>query len=237
MTREISNLPVDIQSTLDKELLVIRERLSSGPGAKIRNKGNQNFVLPDSVEVPELEVVIIDFVSVNSYFDRIYSDRDDAPKIPACYAVGYEPATLAPSVNAPAKQSEACKTCPQNQFGSAPNGKAKACKNMRVLAVMPANVSDFEKAPIYTLSVPPGSLSYFDKYVSNLASRAKRTPISVVTRVSLDKQTAYFSPRFDVLSPVADEDISKYFGFREEARKILTATPDFAGYEPPKKGR
>jgi hypothetical protein len=235
--REVNNLPININEALEKELQSIKERLSSSPGAKVRNKGNTCFILPDGVEVEEITAVIVDFVTVNSYFDRVYSDRDDSPKVPACYAVGFETGQMAPAEGVPVKQSESCKTCPQNQFGSAPNGKAKACKNMRVLALMPVT-SDMANAPIYTLSVPPGSLSYFDKYVNNLASRAKRTPISVVTRISLDKNTAYFSPRFDVEAPLEEGDIAGYFSFREEARKILTTLPDFAGYEaPPKRGR
>lgn len=231
--RETSNLPLDISAELAKELAAMASKTGAAAGAKIRANGNSSFILPDQMETKELEAVIVDFVTINSYFDRPYVRGDDSPKIPACYAVGYEVKNMAPATDAPAKQAASCKNCPMNQFGSAPTGKAKACKNTRMLALMPAKVLDPENAPIYMLSVPPGSLTYFDKYVNNLATRMRLTPISVKTKISLDPKETFYAPRFDVIEPLTQEELGFYFKFRGEAKESLMTLPDFSQYVAP----
>ena len=73
-----------------------------------------------------------------------------------------------------------CRVCPYNRFGSG-GGKAKACKNRRMLYLLREN----EVFP-YILNLPTGSLKGFTKYVQSLLARGRR-PHQVVTKISLRK--------------------------------------------------
>ena len=84
---------------------------------------------------------------------------------------------------------QACKTCPYNVFGSG-EGKAKACKNRRMMYLLREN----ELFPLI-LNLPTGSLKSFTKYVQSLLSRGKR-PHQVVTKISLRKAKNGDSPEF-----------------------------------------
>ncbi len=69
-----------------------------------------------------------------------------------------------------------CADCQLNTWGSAPNGKGKACKNMRILYVL----RDGEYMPLQ-LTLPPTSIRPFsDFYNSAFASRRRGTCGSVV---------------------------------------------------------
>ena len=69
-----------------------------------------------------------------------------------------------------------CAICPFNQFRSAPDGKGKACKNMRVLYLL----RDGEFMPLQ-VTLPPTSIRPFtDFYNMAFASRRRATYGSVV---------------------------------------------------------
>ena len=76
-----------------------------------------------------------------------------------------------------------CKTCPFNQFGSG-EGKAKACKNRRLLYIL----REGEIFPV-TLNLPTGSLNEFTNYVKRLAARGRRIH-QVVTKISIRRATS-----------------------------------------------
>ncbi len=231
MTRTTSNLPVNYAEQLAKEAAEISKRIATPSGDRIRMNGNRNFTTPDGNEGEELEVVVVDFMSSNLFYDGAF-DRDN-PQPPACFAIGTEPSMLVPSPNSPNKQAETCSVCPNNQFGSA--GKGKACKNTRLLAVMPTAMAlDGEDPPIWILSVPPTSMKSFDAYVQSLASKHKTIPIGVVTRISLDQTTTFAAPRFSVVKPLEAEQFETYMSRREEASTRLSAEPDVTQYVPPR---
>lgn len=230
-TRETPNLPVNYQEQLAKEAQAIASRIAAPSGDRIRFNSNRGFITPDGLEGETMEVVIVDFVSANLFFDSPY-DKDN-PQPPACFAIGPEPSLLVPSPNSPDKQADSCNVCPNNQFGSASNGKGKACKNTRLLAVLPA-AGDPGTAPIWTVSVPPTSLKAFDGYVHDLALKYHTVPLSVVTEITMDQNVTYAAPRFKVLHPVATEALGAFMGRREEARERLLTEPDVSQYQPPK---
>lgn len=232
-----SNLPINYEEQLAKEAAEIAKRISAPTGDRIRFNANRAFITPDGMEGEALEVVIIDFVSSNVFYDGPY-DRDN-PQPPGCFAIGPEPSMLVPSPNSPNVQAETCAACPNNQFGSAPNGKGKACKNTRLLAMMPASALDTpdEEAPIWVMSVPPTSLKAYDGYVHTLASRHKTVPIGVITEVTLDPNNQYASPRFNVVRPLQPKELATFMPRREEANQRLTAEPDTSQYVAPSQGK
>lgn len=227
MTRETSNLPINYAEQLRAEAAEIAKRIAAPTGDRIRFNGGSSFTTPDNLEGDELEVVVIDFLSTNMYYDSDY-DRND-PQPPACFAIGPEPAVLIPSGSSPNKQADACAVCPQNQFGSA--GKGKACKNTRLLAVMPLHV---EGNPIWIMSVPPTSIRAFDSYVHKLAAKQKLIPAAVLTSITMEAGAKFAAPRFEVLRPLTDDELNIVMPMREEANSRLMVEPDVSNYHPPK---
>mgnify|MGYP005863046925 CR=1 FL=1 len=236
MAKNTENLPINYAEQMAKEAAGISKRIAAPSGDRIRFNGH-TIITPDGEEGEQLEVVILDFVSANMYYDSPY-DRDN-PQPPACFAIGPEPTALVPSDNSPDRQADACASCPQNQFGSALVGKGKACKNTRMLAVSPVTALDNpdEAPPIWLLAVSPASLKNFDSYVSSLASKHKTIPVGVVTKVHLDENLTYPSPKFSVVRPLENEEMGLFFEHREEATKRLITEPDVSQYEPPKRKR
>jgi hypothetical protein len=227
MTRETANLPVNYAEQLAKEAAEISKRIATPSGDRIRLNGNRSITTPDGNDGEALEVVIVDFVSSNLFYEGQF-DRDN-PQPPGCFAIGPEPSLLVPSPNSPNKQADTCSVCANNQFGSA--GKGKACKNTRLLAVMPLSM-DGDSPPIWIMSVPPTSMKAFDAYVTTLASKHKTIPIGVVTEISLDQGVTFAAPRFRVVRPLQGEEFQTYMERREEANTRLTAEPDVSQYQP-----
>lgn len=233
-TRTKASLPVNYEEQLAQEASDIQRRIAAPSGDRIRFNANRAFITPDGFEGETLEVVIVDFMSSNLFYDGPF-DRDN-PQPPGCFAIGAEPTLLVPSPNSPNKQADTCSVCPNNQFGSAQNGKGKACKNTRLLALMPAEAleKNGEDAPIWILSVPPTSLKAFDSYVQTLASRHKTVPVGVITQISLDPSNTFASPRFTVVRPLKGAELGTFMSRREEANQRLSAEPDVTQYAAPK---
>lgn len=232
--RSKPTLPVNYDEQLAREASDISKRISAPTGDRIRFNANRAFITPDGMEGETLEVVIVDFMSSNLFYDGVF-DRDN-PQPPGCFAIGAEPSLLVPSPNSPNKQAETCSSCPNNQFGSAANGKGKACKNTRLLALMPVSAIDSEDgdAPIWIMSVPPTSLKAFDSFVHTLAAKHKTVPIGVVTEITLDPANTFASPRFRVVRPLQAKELGAFMSRREEASQRLSAEPDTSQYAAPK---
>ena len=234
MTRETSNVPMSIKERLQAKAQDLAAKISAGGAGRVRMNGNRSFTTPDNIEGDSLEVVIIDFITTNMYYDTGY--QRDNPNPPACFAIGSNPSTLQPSANSPDAQSTDCATCPMNQFGS--NGKGKACSNRKLLAVTPAaSLLSDETPPIWLLSVSPTSIKIFDRYVSDLATKYETAPIGVVTEITLDTEKTWAAPKFRIARVCTDEEIGKAFDLEVMSQTTLEQEPDVSGYTPPKPGR
>lgn len=219
---------VDIKAQMAAELADLADRTAPAGGDKIQLK-NKQFCLPDGAKVDELQVVIVDFIATNNFYEGVYDPKNIVP--PTCFAIGQIPTALVPSDNAPVKQSDACGTCPMNQFGS--SGDGKACKNMRRLAVLPPDAD--ADTPLLILDVSPTGLKSFDGYVRSAASKFHMLPIGLVTTVTFDPGVDYPSLRFG--EPQPNENMEAHWGRRGEALERLSQEPDVSGYEaPPKPG-
>ena len=128
-----------------------------------------------------------------------------------------------------------CKTCPYNQFGSG-EGKAKACKNRRMLYLLREN----ELFPLM-LNLPTGSLKGFTKYVQSLLSRGKR-PHQVVTKISLRKASSsssieYSQAVFKCVRALAPNEQANIDAMTEQVRvyasNLTTASLAAAEDSPP----
>lgn len=228
-----NKLPINFREELAKQAAAISTKIAAPSGDRIRMEP-RGFTLPNGQTGAEVEVVIVDFVSSNLFYEGNYDRNNPAP--PACFAVGPEPTLLMPTDLSPDKQSETCAACPMNQFGS--NGKGKACKNTRLVAVTPVGEDiDPDERPLWILSIPPTSIRAFDQYVSRLAMKQQTAPIGVVSRLFLDPGSAYAAPRFDALRPLEDDELASIFPMREEANNRLMVLPDFTQPLPQQGGK
>lgn len=212
---------VNIQEQLRAQAEATAGKIAPAGGNKIRySKGK--FILPDGSESESLEVVIVEFVSQNLYYESGYDKDNIVP--PNCFSIHPEPKGMAPSANAPDKQCDDCGSCPMNQFGSA--GAGKACKNTRLLAVLPPDAD--ADTPIWLLSVPPTAIKGFDGYVSSVLRSFQMPPVAVVTTVSLDENEDYYKPLFG--GAVVNENVEVHFSRRDEAKDLLFVEPDVSSF-------
>ena len=212
---------VSIQEQLKAQAAAAASKIAPAGGNKIRySKGK--FVLPDGSEAETLDVVVVDFASVNLYYENGYDKDNIVP--PNCFAIHPEPKGMVPSANSPDKQCDDCGSCPQNQFGSA--GAGKACKNTRLLAVLPPDAD--ADTPMWLLSVPPTAIKGFDGYVGSVLRTFQMPPVAVVTTVSLDPNEDYFKPLFGDARP--NDNLEVHFARREEAEELLAVEPDVSSF-------
>lgn len=227
-----SSAIVSIQEQLKAQAAAQASKIAPPSGINIRVTQDKKFQLPDGSKVDgPLDLVIVDFVSRNTFYEGAYDPNNISP--PACFAIHPEPKQMAPSDNSPIKQSDDCASCPMNQFGSA--GKGKACKNSRVLAVLPPDAD--ADTPMWLLQVSPTALKGFDGYVGSVARTFQMPPISVVTSVDFNPNETYASLTFG--DPRPNENLAVHFNRQAEAKELLMAEPDVSGFgqEPAKPAR
>lgn len=227
-TVEHSNLPVDVRQRLEKEAAEMVKRIGSPGGDFIRLTRKKTFKLPNGQESAHpLRVVVLDFVAFKAFYDRPFSEDEKTP--PACFALGRgKLKDMSPHESAPAKQSETCADCPNNEFGS--KGKGKACGDHYVLAVV--EPSDKPDAPVYLIKLSPTATRPWDAYVTNVLSAFGRGPIAVSTEIFFDPDDEYPTLRFG--DPKPNEHLLLHLGRQEAATKRLMTTPDVSNYEAPK---
>ena len=213
----------EIQARLKEQAAALADKVAPASGITIQVSQSKEFKFPDGTKADSFECVIVDFVSANYFYEGAYDKDNITP--PACFAIGSNPLQLVPSDNSPNKQNDTCKGCPMNEFGS--SGKGKACKNSRVLAVLPPDASD--DTPMWLLKVSPTAIKAFDSYVRSVASTFQMPPVAVVTTVSFDENCEYPSLRFG--DPQANENLGVHYARVAEAGELLATEPDVSQYE------
>jgi hypothetical protein len=223
VAKKPSGAVISIQEMLKAQAASMNERVQPAGGNRIRaNKGK--FVLPDGTETDKpLELVIVDFVVTHKFYEDKYDPKNIVP--PACFAIGSNPNQMVPSNNAPNKQCDTCRGCPMNEFGS--DGNGKACKNGRLLAVLPPDAT--ESTPLWLLEVSPTAIKGFDGYVGSVARLYQMPPVGVVTTVQLDPNVEYAKLTFS--DPQPNENLELCFSRQEEAKALLQTEPDVSSYK------
>ena len=223
--KNTSTAVVNIQDMLRKQAEANASRVEPGSGKSIRIGQDKSFTLPDGTKTREsLQLVVVDFVSRNEYYEGAYNKDDITP--PNCFAIHPEPKQLAPSDNSPDKQCDDCASCPMNQFGSAPTGAGKACKNTRVLAVMPPDADD--DTEIWTLKVSPTAIKVFDGFVAGVNRAFQLPPVGVVVTVGFSDAKDF--PSLEFTDPQLNENVAVHFGRQDEAREMLMREPDVSSF-------
>lgn len=222
---------VSIMDALKAQAAGVTDKTAPPGGNSIRVTQDKQFILPDGTKTPgPLELVIVDFTSKNSFYEGAFDPKNITP--PACFAIGSNPLKMVPSKNAPLAQSTDCAGCPNNAFGS--SGDGKACKNCRVLAVLPPDAD--EDTPMWLLSTSPTANKGFDGFVTSVARVFQTSPVGVVTTVGFDPSVTYAKLVFS--NPQPNNNVAVGFGRQDEAKALLAVEPDVSGFvkAPPARG-
>lgn len=142
----------------------------------------------------KLECVIIGYCSFNGWYGGKPYDPDD-PQPPLCYAFselgGDE---MAPHEKATEPQSDTCKGCEHNEFGTAAVGRGKACGNNIRLALLTAKDcedADFiATAELALAKVSPTNLKAWKGYVNAITDGDEPRPLWAVVTEITSKPTA-----------------------------------------------
>lgn len=229
----------NIDQELSSEVANLKSQIGQPSGNRIKVEPTGDFVLPDGQNLgDEINVVVVDFVSTNKFYSGPYNPSNPSP--PDCYAIGRVLGDMAPEADSPSVQADDCATCPLNQFGSGLNGKSKACKNTRTLAVVVVDPEDpsaaaAADAPLYTLDLPPTAIRSFDGAVSAVARSLNAPPVKAVLTVSARNVGTYALITFT--DPVPNPDYAAHYGRREECQDMLFRKPDFTPRETKPQGR
>ena len=191
---------------------------SVGSSAFFSIRGGQLTYNDQSVPGNEMIVVVLDYILENKYYTERYDP--DNPAIPECFAFGIDEDELQPHEDAVAPQNEFCKTCDWNKYKSGENGKGKACRNSRRLALMSAgsfkhdgaeptlntDADFYESADIVMLGIPPTALRGWAKYVKEVVGLYGVPPLGVFTHVKVQPHaTNQVEITFAHIGEVTDE--------------------------------
>lgn len=223
-TTETSNLPVNLEDQIKKEIQAQKSQLGALPSNKISTR-NKEFTLPDGRKGAELSVVILDFVWAMVNYPGVYNSNN--PQQPNCFAISRinpsdDSRECKPHEDAADPQHSDCKDCPKNQWKSAHAGNGKACKNQRRLLVLPPDAQEGDEP--MTLYVSPGGLKHFDAYISRLSNEHQMLPVQVITRMTFDQDQTYPLLKFELAGP--HDNMNLFWRKREQAQEMLFRSID-----------
>ena len=174
-----------------------------------------------------LNVIVINALpKVSRQFYATAFDPDAAPTLPDCWSnLGDVPDPKAANA-----QSTNCATCPQNIDGSGTNGKGRACRFNRRIAVLLENDMSGD---IYQFNIPAKSL--FGKGVGNthpFESYTKFLPANgesidrIITQISFDENETADVLKFTPVRHLTDEEIDVVEAAQatQESKRVIQLT-------------
>lgn len=222
-------------------------------GASISTRGGVLSYNGSPVPNNKLDVIVIASVFANTLYEGKFDPNNMSS--PVCFAYGVQEqgetaeqveAKMVPHPASTKPQNSDCKTCPNNRWGSDPDGgRGKACKNGRSLAIIPASTPPEAviTAEIAILRPPVTSIKNWQTYTQKLAAVYKRPPLAVITQVgTVPDQKSQFKVTFDdkgmvdvsMLKPL----IERVPAALEICQKVYEASDGVpAAREPEKEGR
>lgn len=174
----------------------------------------------------ELPCVIVDSIYENHYYAESFNANNITS--PVCFAFGRNKDGMAPHADCLTPQNDSCDGCPLSAWGTAPNGgRGKACKEIRRLALIPADAlkdpSKIGAAQIVYLRVPVLSVKNWSGYVNTLAATLKVPPFAVMTRVYFTPDAkSQFAINFDLVGRITDDEVlAALYEKREQVQKQI----------------
>lgn len=224
-------------------------------GSFISTKGGVLTFGEEQLPGNQMCVIILDYVQERTFYAEKYEPDREVALPPVCYAFkrNEDPEEMAPHPSMQADltyfkpQNDICKTCPNNDWGTADTGRGKACSERRRLALIPAGYytprrgsRDFDlhlitdpehyaSADIAYLKTSVTSVKDLARYVTALASSLHRPPLAVVTRVWLEPDPkTQFKVKFEMIEQLPVEMYEIIMKRHEEAKAGI-----IFGYPPP----
>lgn len=223
-------LPADWKKELAEAAREEDARVPVGSGNKISLRKNGQFRHQGADIGEELVVVVLDHVLTKTWYDRDFDE--DNPSPPACYAVSVTGKDMAPVDQSPRKQNEICDKCWANEWKSDKRGRAKACKDRHVLAVVMAEDLDEDKFDVSFITVPVTSGAAWRKHVKALTG-SELPSWAVYTRITMDPDAENQTLVFSLEGEVEEKYLSAVRDGFKASRKTLLEVPDMSGYKPP----
>ena len=220
--REVSELSKSLADSGGNGGTTRRITMSKGVFRRIVN-GKEAGKVKDGF----LNVIIINALpKVSRQFYATAFDPDAAPTLPDCWSnLGDVPDPKATNA-----QSANCATCPQNIDGSGTNGKGRACRfNRRIAVVLENDMS----GDIYQFNIPAKSL--FGKGVGNthpFESYTKFLPANgesidrIVTQIAFDENETADVLKFTPVRHLTDEEIDVVEAAQstQESKRVIQLT-------------
>jgi hypothetical protein len=122
-----------------------------------------------------------------------YAGRYDPNNIvnPNCFALSMTDDGMAPHANVSTPPAKSCADCPNNEWGSDPNGgRGKACKQGRRLILIPGHAVEqgpdtVRTAEMAVLDLPVTSVKNYSGYVNTLAASTSMPVYAAVCEISV----------------------------------------------------
>ena len=133
-------------------------------------------------------------------------DPDAKATLPDCWSNNGDK----PEANAGNRQAASCATCPQNIVGSGENGKGRACRFQRRVALL---IEGDDSGDVYQFNIPAKSLfgkgngntHPFESYVRFLTSNQESVDY-VVTNIAYNLDADSMELQFTPVRPITDDE-------------------------------
>ena len=191
----------------------------------------------DPVPNSSMDVIIVGHVTERRYYKGAF-DSDNIVN-PDCYAKSVNGTNMVPAENVPNPEHTDCDNCPMNQFKTAANGKGKACKESRKLAVIPAD-GDLATAELGLMSIPITSvIKFWGPYVKMLSAAHARPPWAVVSSIKASPDDRMMlKVEFELRELVDEDNLGGLAGRISDVEEMLMKGYDYdAEPEPEAKGK
>jgi pyruvate/2-oxoglutarate dehydrogenase complex dihydrolipoamide acyltransferase (E2) component len=153
-------------------------------------------------------------------------DPDAKPTLPDCWSnLGDKPEAAAGS-----PQASNCASCPKNVMGSGENGKGRACRFQRRIALL---IAGDDSGDVYQFNVPAkslfgkgsGNVHPFESYVKFLIANGEG-PDTVVTNIAYNLDAETMELQFTPMRGVNDEEYALVQAARSDpaTREMIVLT-------------
>lgn len=200
---------IDWQKEMEAQAAIAagNQRSTGGGGKFISTRAGVLSFDGDNMPGNQMAVVILADTLMNTYYEGVFDP--DNPASPKCFAFGtdeneMEPHTAVDNDAYFERQNAQCAGCPQNEWGSAPTGRGKACKNVQRIALIPAGAytakggrnggydlevfdepEHFKDAEVVYMNLPVMSVKNYATFVRTLAGEMRRPPHGVIANIFL----------------------------------------------------
>ncbi len=239
-------IPDDLRERFGKYVERDAASTVAAVGNQISTKGG-TFTFNGEDIGRELSIVPLGAIHLNILYHGNYNP--DQPGGAACFAINHDQLQLAPPPTLDlaeeqgeiGRQSDSCKTCWANAFGSNPRtGKGKACNNRIRLVVMsmPEDFGDFtaeyvQQASLAFINIPTMSRDNWSTFANKIVKGYGVPVFFAPCEMTVRPHDKYlFEVDFEELGLIETVDIIDALEARmEEVEAVLVAPPALGGQE------